>query len=323
MQLLAHISNAKREIQAADSLLKLKDLWNKADAMRQLGQAAKDPELITYATEFKLRCERRLGEMLSAAKLRGDIDKGGHPVKTARQGSTLSDLGLSRDLSSRAQRLGAVPEAEFEARIAEAKEEEEKLTRRVMDDLLRTGNRTVNNRKPSKPFPEGKYAVIYADPPWRYEHVKTESRAIENQYPTMDLNDVCALPVSEICADDCTIFLWTTSPKLEEAFQVLKAWGFNYRTCAVWDKEKIGMGYYFRQQHELLLVATRGSPQTPEPSERVSSIIRAPRAAHSLKPETIYELLESMYPEVPRIELFCRKPRQGWAAWGNEIEDAA
>jgi len=164
----------------------------------------------------------------------------------------------------------------------------------------------------------GRFPVIYADPPWRYEHVKTDSRAIENQYPTMDLDAICALPVHDIATDDAVLFLWATSPKLAEAMRVVEAWGFSYRTCAAWVKNKIGMGYYFRQRHELLLVATRGSLPVPEPSHRQDSVVEAPITEHSAKPAIFAELIERMYPEHKRIELFCRSPRAGWEAWGNQ-----
>lgn len=167
-----------------------------------------------------------------------------------------------------------------------------------------------------------KYPFVLADPPWRYEHVKTDSRAIENHYPTMDLEEIKALPISEITQEDCVLFMWATSPKLAESLEVIAAWGFEYRTCAVWDKEKIGMGYYFRQQHELLLVATKGSVPTPKPSDRISSVIRSPRLDHSKKPDIFYEIIEAMYPELPKIELFCRSPREGWGAWGNQANAA-
>jgi N6-adenosine-specific RNA methylase IME4 len=134
----------------------------------------------------------------------------------------------------------------------------------------------------------------------------------------MSLDDICALPVDDITTDDCVMFMWATSPKLAEAMRVLEAWGFNYRTCAVWTKDKIGMGYYFRQQHELLLVATKGSPPTPAPSDRVSSVITAARGQHSAKPKEFYEVVERMYPSLPKLEMFCRKPRTGWSAWGNQ-----
>ncbi len=163
-----------------------------------------------------------------------------------------------------------------------------------------------------------RYPIILTDPPWRYEDPGSESRAIENHYPTMELADICALPVGDIATDDCVLFMWTTSPKLEESLRVIAAWGFTYRTCAVWDKEKIGMGYFFRQQHELLLVAKKGSPPHPAPADRVSSVLRVKRGKHSEKPVESYEMIEAMYPTLPKIEMFCRSPRAGWAAWGNQ-----
>lgn len=164
----------------------------------------------------------------------------------------------------------------------------------------------------------GKFSVIYADPPWRYEHIESESRAIENQYPTMSLDEICAMPVQDICADDCVLFLWATSPKLAEAMRVIEFWGFDYRTSMVWVKDKIGMGYYARQRHELLLIAKRGNPVTPEPSARPDSVVESERTEHSRKPEIFYDLIERMYPEFPRVELFCRTPRPGWRVWGNQ-----
>ena len=164
----------------------------------------------------------------------------------------------------------------------------------------------------------GKFPVIYADPPWRYEHVETESRAIENHYPTMQLDDICNMDISQISTDDSVLFMWATSPKLEEALRVINAWGFSYVTCAVWDKEKIGMGYYFRQQHELLLVAKKGNIPVPIPAARVKSVLSYKRGEHSSKPEEFYSIIEDMYPEYKKLELFCRSPRVGWSVWGNQ-----
>ena len=165
----------------------------------------------------------------------------------------------------------------------------------------------------------GRYPIILADPPWAYDFNKDDADEIENHYPTMDLEAICDLPVSESALDDCVLFLWTTSPKLEESFAVINAWGFNYRTCAIWDKEWIGPGYYFRQRHELLLVATRGSVPVPAPSSRPDSIFLEKRTAHSKKPEIAYQLIESMYPDLPKLELFSRTAREGWTVWGNQV----
>jgi len=161
--------------------------------------------------------------------------------------------------------------------------------------------------------------ILYADPPWRYEHVKTDNRAIENQYPTMSLEDICALPVRDVATPDAVLFMWATSPKLAEAMRVLEAWGFVYRTSMVWVKDKIGMGYYARQQHELLLIATKGEPPVPLPENRPASVVTADRGEHSQKPTVFYELIERMYPEFDKKELFLRGvAREGWTGWGNQ-----
>jgi N6-adenosine-specific RNA methylase IME4 len=173
--------------------------------------------------------------------------------------------------------------------------------------------------QPTPDLPFGRYPVLYVDPPWRYEFAESESRAIENQYPTMELDDICALPVGDIATADSILFMWATSPKLAEAIRVVEAWGFTYRSSAVWVKPQLGMGYYFRQQHELLLVATRGSMPAPAPGDRPRSVYESPREAHSAKPVAFYEFIESMYPSLPRVELFARKPREGWSGWGNQL----
>ncbi len=163
-----------------------------------------------------------------------------------------------------------------------------------------------------------RFPVIYADPPWRYEFVESESRAIENQYPTMSLDEICAMNVGDLTTEDAILFLWATSPKLAEAMAVVTAWGFTYRSSAVWVKPQLGMGYYFRQQHELLLVATKGSMPAPAPADRPRSVITADRLEHSAKPSEFAEAIERMYPTLPKIELFCRSPRAGWTVWGNQ-----
>lgn len=163
------------------------------------------------------------------------------------------------------------------------------------------------------------YGVILADCPWRYTHSRSKSRRVENHYPTMTLADICALRVADIAATDSVLFLWATAPKLPEALDVMDAWGFTYKTNAVWDKELMGMGYYFRVQHELLLVGTLGKPRCPAPGTRVRSVFRSPRALHSAKPGVVRAAIECMYPEAARVELFARELVPGWDAWGDEV----
>ncbi len=206
------------------------------------------------------------------------------------------------------------PKAAEEAARQNKSEKSEVIRQSRVDKILEV---SANNQPLEDSL--GTFNILYADPPWRYEHSATDSRQIENQYPTMTLEDICALPVGEITESDAILFLWATSPKLAEAMHVIDAWGFTYRSCMVWDKERMGMGYYARQQHELLLIAARGNLPVPEAANRPRSVIRIERdEKHSAKPHEFYTLIEKMYPEYRRVELFARNERVGWAAWGNQ-----
>ena len=134
----------------------------------------------------------------------------------------------------------------------------------------------------------------------------------------MDLEEIKTLNVPSLMAPDCIVYLWTTAPKLADALDLLKAWGLTYKSDMVWVKDRMGMGYWARQRHELLLIGVRGTPIPPEASKRPDSVVEAPRGRHSQKPDSVYELLEDLYPSVPRIELFARERRPGWDSWGNE-----
>jgi N6-adenosine-specific RNA methylase IME4 len=164
----------------------------------------------------------------------------------------------------------------------------------------------------------GIYSIIYADPPWQYEHPISDSRRIENQYPTMSIEDICNLDIQNICADDAVLFLWVSTPMLKKGLQVIDAWGFEYRTSMVWVKPSIGPGHWVRQRHEFLLIAKKGNVPTPKGSDKPDSVIEAPRTEHSKKPDVMYEIIERMYPELPKVELFSRNEREGWKAWGFE-----
>jgi N6-adenosine-specific RNA methylase IME4 len=167
------------------------------------------------------------------------------------------------------------------------------------------------------PLP-GPFEIILADPPWRYQGVTTTpDRTIEQHYPTCTVAEICAH-----CPDvalNAVLFLWATAPLLPEALEVMDAWGFRYKTNAVWDKEKIGMGYWFRIQHEHLLVGIRGDVPVPPEEVRISSVFRERRTQHSRKPLAVYEWLELAFPFKSKLEMYCRTPRHGWACWGNEI----
>ena len=175
------------------------------------------------------------------------------------------------------------------------------------------------------PFPNKKYQIILSDPPWRYDFSKDNSDKIERHYPTMDLKDIISLNIP--AEDNSVLYLWATAPKLIEALEVMKSWGFSYKTNMVWDKDWIGMGYWFRGQHELLLVGVKGKFSPPK-ENKVSSVLREKRTIHSKKPDIIRKWINLWYPNYSKIELFARPPKdrlfeddsyKGWDLWGDEI----
>jgi N6-adenosine-specific RNA methylase IME4 len=163
------------------------------------------------------------------------------------------------------------------------------------------------------------YGVIYADPPWRFEPWSRETgqdRAADNHYPTLTLEAITAIVPP--AAEDCVLFLWATIPMLPEAIEVMRAWGFTYRSAVVWAKDRVGTGYWFRNTAELLMVGVRGDVPAPALGTQYESIIEARAGAHSAKPNGFAEMIEELFPSVPCLEMFARGPRLGWDTWGNE-----
>ena len=181
----------------------------------------------------------------------------------------------------------------------------------------------------TSPVPRGKFRVIYADPPWEYnsgdQHSrKSQGTVLETHYPSMSLDAICHLEVAEgrhvsdLAHEHCMLFLWCTSPTLEEAFAVLEAWGFAYKASMIWDKVAHNVGHYVSVRHELLLIAKKGQP--PKAPKLVDSVYVEERTEHSRKPEYFRNLIMELYP-APRIELWCRgKAPKGWKTWGNEAQ---
>jgi N6-adenosine-specific RNA methylase IME4 len=164
----------------------------------------------------------------------------------------------------------------------------------------------------------GRFQILYADPPWQYENPGPSS-SVEDQYETMDFDELAALGPDLPAADDSILFLWSTNPKMDQAIALVDAWGFRYRTAMVWIKDSIGLGYFVRARHEVLLIAKRGSLPLPADNVRPDSVLEAPRREHSQKPEEFYDVIETMYPGLAYVELFARTARPGWVAWGNQV----
>lgn len=178
-----------------------------------------------------------------------------------------------------------------------------------------------------QPFgiPRGSAGAILADPPTRFQtwSKKGRDRAAEQHYRTMSFKRIMALPVREIAAPDCCLFLWATWPALLSSLAIIEAWGFTYKTCAFdWAKVssgrvQIGLGYWTRANSEPCLFATRGKPKRLNAD--VSQLIVEPRREHSRKPDCVHARIERLVAG-PYVELFARSRRRGWHCWGNETE---
>lgn len=166
------------------------------------------------------------------------------------------------------------------------------------------------------------FDVICADPPWQYDNSGFDQSAAAH-YQTLDVEAICALPASDATfpktANPCVLFLWATSPLLPAAMTVLAAWGFEYKACLVWVKDRApGLGWWLQTRHELLLIGVKGNATTP--LEKVDSVIDAAVNEHSRKPFEAYAAIDRMFPPgLRRVECFARAPRIGWEVWGNEV----
>lgn len=190
---------------------------------------------------------------------------------------------------------------------------------RAFSQIQRT-ERLEKNK--STQWPEGKYRIIYADPPWKYGDERSGMGGAVDQYDLMELEDIKALPVADLAEKDSVLFMWATAPLMREAWEVLDAWGFKYKTQLIWNKGKGPVGNYFSVKHEHLILATKGSC-TPDVTDRPNSVQTIERTGrHSEKPEEFRQIIEQLYTYGNKIELFARKKVLGWDAYGNEILDS-
>lgn len=193
-----------------------------------------------------------------------------------------------------------------------------------MSTLQETANNLIH-------FSNGqKFSTIYADPPWRFANrtgkVAPEHKRL-NRYETMELEDIMALPVSEIAAEKSHLYMWVPNALLPDGLEVMKAWGFEYKTNIIWEKVRKdggpdgrGVGFYFRNVTEILLFGVRGDKnRTLAPARSQVNVIRSMKREHSRKPDEMIDLIEQCSPG-PYLEMFARGDREGWAMWGNQAD---
>lgn len=317
----------------------VKTIRDKAEAVRAYARMACDTQLEMDAAELRLRAERRMGIILTEMKAEDRLNRGsagkGRPKIGGDENKppkpderpTLADMGIDKKLSARSQKVGGIAERAFEAMVARTRQRIADGAGKVSFDLStedkkeKRANREKILAGIQCALPTKKYGMIYADPEWRFEVYSRDTgmdRSADNHYSTTATDAICARPVGDIAADDCCLFLWATVPMLPDALKVMAAWGFEYKSHCMWRKDRIGTGYWFRNAHELLLVGTRGNVPAPAMGTQFESVIDAPVGKHSEKPDQFYELIETYFPNLPKIELNARRARPGWDAWGNE-----
>jgi N6-adenosine-specific RNA methylase IME4 len=267
------------------------------------------------ALKIKLRIEHRLGEVLAET-----VKHGGHNKEQGDILSPCSNGGLPADISnkqsSRAQQLAALPWQEIEVRIDAKTEGNEKASQnRILKELRREVQIQELAAEPP-PLPEGPFRVIAIDPPWTYWKRNADATHQGTcPYPCMTLEEIAALPIASLACPDSIVWLWTTNAHMEEAFRILRGWGFEHKTILTWAKSHFGTGDWLRGQTEHCLMAVRGHPIVTLTNQ--STVIHGPSREHSRKPEEFYKLVESLCPG-SKVELFARCEREGWVSHGND-----
>jgi N6-adenosine-specific RNA methylase IME4 len=320
---------ACRALADAKAVDEVKDVHDKAEALRIYARQAKNSQLEADAWEIRKRAEDRLGA-LSAA-----LDKSGGgsnpqatlPAEGKSKATVLREAGISTSAANRYEHFHALPADEKEQRIVKGRAAIE-AGKSAADAIINADDKAERRETRERilggmqaALPNKKFGVILADPEWRFEVYSRESgmdRAADNHYPTSETDVIASRPVADIAAEDCALFLWATVPMLPDALRVMEAWGFTYKSHFVWNKDKIGTGYWNRNKHELLLVGTKGNVPAPAMGTQAQSLIDAPVRLHSEKPQCFYALIEAYFPTLPKIELNARKAREGWERWGLE-----
>jgi N6-adenosine-specific RNA methylase IME4 len=345
---LDYYDNACRAVAEAKAVDDVKHIIDAAAARKEYARRAKNRQMEADAVEIRLRATRRLGELIKAQKETVGLATGREGKRRAlgleknpSDRPTLAEAGIDKNLAHQARVFEAMAEVAFEEKIRYARDAVSRAVKTVVNsaiieqqresyrDRVEQGGTVADLRALAESGK--KFGLIYADPPWVFETYSGtgKQRSAERRYATMPLDEIKALPVAALGAPASVLFLWAVCPDPDAAREVIKAWGFDYKTVGLaWIKttksaECIslngdglhwGMGYHTRSNMELCLLATRGSPTRL--AADVHQIIIAPVAEHSEKPEEARRRIERLYPG-PYLELFARRERPGWTTWGN------
>ena len=324
-QALATLEEVTAALATCTDVRSVKELRDRAKAIEcYMKQSRQSAEAQNQAARIKLFASRRAGELLKEMeKAKGAREPGTNRGTTRSHDETasLTDLGINKSQSSRWQALATIPQEAFDEFIEEQIEKGEltekaavslakKLKKEKVVSVERTGE--IKNLADY----DEKFRCIYADPPWKYGNQGTRA-STDNHYPTMTVAEICELPVKNLAEDKSVLFLWTTNGFLRESFDVMDAWGFEFKSSMVWVKPQMGIGNYVRNAHEFLMIGSRGGMLTDGKNQ--ISWINSKRGKHSKKPQVFRHVIENLSPG-PRLELFARETAPGWCVWGNEVE---
>jgi len=311
---IVKLDTARQALVEAKTLQETKVILDMAAAAEIYAKRQKlGEEAIFYATDIKIEALRQLGNMLKETPRNKGAD-GMTITGTKREPvmdttPTLQDLGIDKKTSSIAQKV---------AELSEEQIEKVKKGITLSSTLKEHRRQKIQDTSKAVNPPEGKYRIIYADPPWNYGDKRDgRTTGAEDHYTSMTIQELCNLPIKEITEDNAVLFLWVTSPLLEECFEVIDAWGFKYKTSFVWDKIKHNMGHYNSVRHEFLLICTKGSC-LPDNVKLFDSVVSVEKTEHSKKPEEFRKIIDTIYTYGNRIELFARQKVDGWDVWGND-----
>jgi N6-adenosine-specific RNA methylase IME4 len=319
-QFLITVDDALRALAEARSPAQLIGLANTAESLRRYAQRARlGMAAQNRCAEIRLRAEGKLGQYLADTPR----NSGGRPkpVPLGNGFPTLDDLGITRKLSHRAQRLAAIPSKDFDWYLRTAAAQEWEITTRLLLHYSERRQATVKNQQrvvggriddlTEFAAAGNRMGCIVVDPPWSI-------LGSTLPYEAIDLDELKGLPIRELAAGRCHLHLWTLpNPYHFAAYEIIHHWGFRVVSEFVWCKTQLGKGHYWRMSHEILLTAVRSEDDRFD-DQSLRSWIEAPRGRHSEKPDVVRELIERASPG-PRLELFARKPVPGWLTWGHEV----
>jgi len=349
---------ARATLAEARSVNEILQIHDQARALAACARVAKDREMESDAVTLRLRAVRRLGQLMQAQKETVGLNRGAASggKKDGPRGSlvdprdlrpTLASQGIDKHLAQDARVLDALSEEQFEQAVIDARAATNRAFKAVVNGAAIEQERASYRARVKHGGTVAdlvalaasgyRAGLISADPPWPFDtwSVQGRQRSPDRNYDTMPLDEIKALPVAPLAAENCALALWGVWPELPGVLDVITAWGFPYKTGGfVWVKTtknaKVitldGDGLHWGMSRtatcsntEFVLLATRGHPLRL--AADMHQVIFAPVGEHSEKPDEAYRRMERLYPG-PYLELFARRPRDGWTTWGNEIRPA-